>query len=234
MARKTSKKPASPKAIITFRHNFLPVLVGVLMFAAVLGLLNSQWLVAQANYRLTPPATAASIDAIARAKAPANSQQLSIPALGVNAPVVYEPSMKDWKIQIALRSGVVHLGSTALPGENGNVVIVGHSSQVVWAHGNYKFVFTLLDKLKSGDRIFVDYQGTRYIYRVTGSQVVDPSDISVIQPTSTPELTLITCTPVGTSTNRLVIHAKQISPKPTPAKNMATQPAASSLTALPR
>jgi sortase A len=60
----------------------------------------------------------------------------------------------------------------------------------------------------------IDYNGNRYIYRVTETKVVPPTDFSVVQQTKVSQLTIITCTPVGTNTNRLVVHAKQIFPYP--------------------
>jgi hypothetical protein len=83
-----------------------------------------------------------------------------------------------------------------------------------WTPGVYKFVFTLLDKLQAGDEIIVDYNGTRYIYRINSTEVVSPDNINVLKPTDPKKhsLELITCTPVGTSKNRLVVHAEQISP----------------------
>ncbi len=212
---KKSKKPAQPKAKVSFRQNFLPVLLGVLAFVGVFGLLNAQWIIAQANYHFAPQVSTAEITKAIVAKAPNNNSELMIPSIKVDAPIVMnEPSYTEWKVQVALRKGVVHFGTTAQPGQKGNMVIVGHSSGQLWAPGNYKFVFTLLNKMRTGDFIFLDYNGSRYIYRMTSSEVIDPTNFAVIQPTDDPELTLITCTPVGTSKNRLVIHAKQISPKP--------------------
>src|SRR6185437_11506988 len=119
--------------------------------------------------------------------------------------------------------GVVHYPNTAVPGQEGNVVIFGHSSGVWWEPGSYKFVFTLLDKVQAGDKVFIDYQGTRYIYRITGTQVVSPDNLSVLNQGTGHDLTLITCTPVGTSTNRLIVHAVQYVPKPV--NNPSSQPA---------
>lgn len=231
---KRNKKPSAPKAKITFRHNFLPVILGLGMFISVLALQNSQWIVAQAEYHFSPRVSAAAINSEAYAAAPADSLNLSVPSIGVTAPVIYESSMADWRIQIDLRSGVVHLGPTAVPGQKGNVVIVGHSSQVPWAPGSYKFVFTLLDKVKQGDLITLDYHGVRYIYRVYGSEVIDPTNFGVIQPTPTPELTLITCTPVGTSKYRLVVHARQVSPNPNAAISLPNQTPTTGLQKLPQ
>jgi sortase A len=132
---------------------------------------------------------------------------------------------------LSLHDGVVHYPNTALPGEQGNIVIFGHSSGQWWAPGHYKFVFTLLDKLTTGDRIILDYKGQRYIYKVTDTKVVLPNDLSVLNKSGNNILTLITCTPVGTSQKRLIVHAQQIVPNPsksssstTSAPNNSTQP----------
>ena len=95
------------------------------------------------------------------------------------------------------------------------MVIFGHSSGQVWAPGDYKFIFTLLNKVAVNDAVYVDYNGTRYTYKVTGTEVVNPSDVKVLDQGTGHNLTLITCTPVGTSKSRLIVHAAQISPAPT-------------------
>jgi LPXTG-site transpeptidase (sortase) family protein len=118
-------------------------------------------------------------------------------------------------VQKALRSGVVHYGQTANPGQSGNVVIVGHSSGEPWTLGSYKYIFTLLNKVIAKDKIIIDYSGVRYIYEVIAADIVRPTDLSILeQPKNQFNLTLVTCTPVGTSKDRLIIHAKQTSPKP--------------------
>lgn len=219
----------APNRTFSFRRSILPPLVGILVTFGVLAAFNSQWIVAQWKYRyadqpVTAPALETNPQAIAvdtKSPNPERGPYLTIPAINVEAPIVFEPSFEEWKVQVALRSGVVHYGNTANPGENGNVVILGHSSGQPWAPGNYKFIFTLLEKVQTGDSIIADYNGTRYMYKVTNRVVVKPTDTSLIQPTGKPTITLITCTPVGTSTNRLIVQAEQISPTP----NAAAQPA---------
>jgi sortase A len=127
---------------------------------------------------------------------------------------------------------VVHYGSTALPGQAGNVALFGHSSNDWWEPGNYKFVFVLLDKLAPGDKVTVDFQSKRYTYEVTSSKVVEPTDVGVLAPTSTPTLTLITCSPPGTSLRRLIVTAKQVDPDPNKAAP-ATSSGTSSQPSLP-
>ncbi len=201
----------------------IPFLTAAGIFLLVLLLFKLPIIISQTKYSLgnhaTPAATAA--PAVAGEVIPAENT-ITIPKINVHAPVEYEPSIQEAAVQKALESGVVHYGNTAVPGQNGNVAIFGHSSNDWWEPGNFKFVFVLLDKLSPGDRLTIDYQSKRYTYEVTGSKVVEPTDVSVLNQTSTPTLTLITCTPPGTSLRRLVVTAKQVSPDPNAAQVAAT------------
>ena len=131
--------------------------------------------------------------------------EIIIPKIGVQAPVIYDASYST--IIEQLRGGVVKYEGTADPGQVGNVVIVGHSSDFPWSLGKFKTVFALLDKLTIGDEIILPHGPNRYIYKVTETRTIKPTDLSVLQRSSTPNLTLITCYPVGTTLNRLVVTA---------------------------
>jgi sortase A len=189
-----------------------PMLVAAGIFLITLLLFKAPIIISQLQYSLGKKHTPAAVTA---STAPVSADNtIDIPKINVHAPVVYEPSVDETAIENALQSGVVHYGNTALPGQNGNVAIFGHSSNDWWEPGNYKFVFVLLDKLAPGDKVTIDYNAQAYTYEVTGSQIVQPTDVGVLNPTSTPTLTLITCSPPGTSLRRLVVTAKQISPAP--------------------
>lgn len=195
--------------------------VGLVSFLVFLLVFNFQTIVNQIAFRLNPPKPNPPIEAITDpspnadlAQAVDAPDQIVIPKLGVTAPIVFEPSIAEQAIQVALRDGVVHYAGTALPGEPSNSVIVGHSSNDWWEPGNYKFIFANLDKLDAGDQIQINYQKKRYVYQVAGKKVVEPTEVSVLQPTADPILTLITCTPPGTSWKRLIITANQIEPAP--------------------
>lgn len=96
----------------------------------------------------------------------------------------------------------------------------GHSSNDLFDPGDYKFIFAQLDKLQLGDTIYVHYNGTRYTYTVTKKEVVKPTNVNaLLGMDSKPYLTLITCTPLGTATNRLLVKAEQVTPDPTKAKS---------------
>jgi LPXTG-site transpeptidase (sortase) family protein len=144
------------------------------------------------------------------------SPEVIIPKINAEVPVVYDvPTIDDSAIQEGLTRGVVHYADTALPGQDGNVVIVGHSSGNIFNLGKYKFAFSLLRVLDNGDTFFLQKDGKRYVYQVYEKRVVSPTDVSVLGPADRPATaTLITCDPPGLSTNRLVITAVQISPDP--------------------
>ena len=189
-----------------------PVIIAVSAFALILLLFKAPVILSQISYNSTPKSNESSIITPATDAIP-TSPTITIPKINVSAPIVFEPSFDEAKIQKSLEGGVVHYGSTPLPGERGNSVIVGHSSNDWWEPGNYKFVFVLLDKLIPGDRYSVNYNGKKYIYEVTVVKVVEPTDVSVLAVTPEPTMTLITCTPPGTSWKRLVVQARQVSPE---------------------
>lgn len=153
--------------------------------------------------------------------------KLIIPKINVDVPVVYGipytgNATADNAAQMkGMEQGVIHFampGASSVPGQIGNTAISGHSSNDLFEAGDYKFVFAQLDKLEAGDTIYANYQGTRYTYTVTKKEVVGPKDGNKLAyATDKPILTLITCTPLGTSLNRLLVTAEQVSPDPSKA-----------------
>jgi len=102
-----------------------------------------------------------------------------------------------------LAQGPGHYPTTPLPGENGNAAIAGHRT-------TYLHPFYSLDALTSGDMIYITtLQGT-FLYSVFKSQVVSPTDVAVVAPTTTPQLTLTTCNPRYSASQRLVVTAKLV------------------------
>jgi sortase A len=103
--------------------------------------------------------------------------------------------------QLAMGPG--HYPTTPLPGQAGNAAIAGHRT-------TYLHPFYSLDALTTGDVIFVTtLQGT-FLYRVYRSQVVLPTDVAVVDPTPTPQLTLTTCNPRYSASQRLVVSANLV------------------------
>ena len=142
--------------------------------------------------------------------------KIIIPKLNVEAPIVTDATGNDEPaIQKALQRGVVLYPNTGKPGEKGNQVIFGHSSNNLFNKGDYKYVFVLLGKLDNGDIIYINYQSKQYTYKVINKKIVKPSDVGVLAEQPAPSIiTLITCDPPGANVNRLVVQAEQINPKP--------------------
>lgn len=198
-----------------------PLLAAMAVGLLYLGLTYNEIAVAQVKQYISPgsslstPVITDPTQEVVIGKEP----RLIIPKINVDIPVVYDvTSFDEGAIQTGLERGVVHYGTTALPGQNGNNVIVGHSSNNFFNQGKYKFAFVLLDRLQDGDTFILHYKGERYIYRVFHKAVIEPTDFSLIQTKNRPVTTLITCTPPGTSWHRLVVQAEQISPDPEQAR----------------
>lgn len=144
--------------------------------------------------------------------------KLIIPKINVDVPVVYGANYDHDSQMKAMEKGVSHFaipGANSVPGQIGNTVFSGHSSNDLFDPGDYKFIFAQLDKLQIGDTIYVNYNSIRYTYTITKKEVVMPSQVDKLTyQTDKPILTLITCTPLGTAEKRLLVTAEQVSPDP--------------------
>lgn len=103
-----------------------------------------------------------------------------------------------------------HLQGTAWINQPGNVVLAGHAEAVTGARG----IFSAIDALNIGDPLLIIQDGQEYRYSVTELRSVPPNDLSVLYPTSTRRLTLITCSNYDfwqdTYQERLVVVAEQV------------------------
>jgi sortase A len=123
--------------------------------------------------------------------------RLTIAKINLDTVIVEGSSRKS------LRLGPGHVEDSALPGNSGNSVIVAHRDTF----------FRHLDELRDGDEIDLRRQGTLYRFEVTGRRIVEPTDLSALQQSLSPQLTLITCYPthyVGPAPKRLVVVARVI------------------------
>lgn len=201
------------------RH-FKPLLVGLTIFLMVIFLQYGR--VAAANfYAYVSPGAINPQNIVVSPLSDltvSGDPKLIIPKINVDAPVIYDIG-NDYDSQMsAMSKGLAHFaipGASSHPGEKGNTVISGHSSNSVFDQGDYKFIFAGLEKLSVGDVIYAHYKGTRYTYAITKKEVVEPNEVDkLIYETDKPVLTLITCTPLGTDRYRLLVTAEQISPDP--------------------
>ena len=147
--------------------------------------------------------------------------RLIIPKINVDVPVSYDVGTDNDSQMKAMANGLAHFpiaGASSHPGEIGNTVLAGHSSNDLFDGGDYKFIFAQLEKLAIGDSVYANYKSKRYTYVVTKIEIVKPTEVSkLVYKTDKPVLTLLTCTPLGTALNRLLVTAEQVSPDPTAA-----------------
>jgi sortase A len=93
-----------------------------------------------------------------------------------------------------------HLG-TGIPGQNGNMVFSAHNDI-------FGEIFRHLHKLNPGDQVIIFSNYRAYTYVVTGTQIVEPTFVQVMDPTPDPTLTLISCYPYLIDTERIVVKAE--------------------------
>ncbi|MDM4721631.1 class E sortase [Micromonospora sp. WMMA1363] len=125
---------------------------------------------------------------------------LYIPKLDKNWVVVEGIGQKD------IRYAPGHYPSSARPGKVGNFAVAGHRNRAT---------FWRLDELDAGDVVVVEDRDNWYVYRVTRSHVVKPTQVEVVAPVpgkpgarpTTAMLTLTTCNPKFDNYERLIIHA---------------------------
>lgn len=123
---------------------------------------------------------------------PEQAIRIQIPAINVDAPIVQGDGWEQ------LKKGVgQHIGSVN-PGQEGNLVLTAHNDV-------FGEIFRRLDELKKGDQITVYTNQRAYIYIVTGSEIVMPTQVEVMGPTPQETITLISCYPYRVDNKRIVI-----------------------------
>jgi len=123
--------------------------------------------------------------------------RLEIPRLGLS--VIVMPGDDE----TTLSRAVGHLPDTPLPWASGNAALAGHRETF----------FRPLEEVQVGDAIYFDTPLGRLQYRVQRAFVVEPADVWVLDPTTEPTLTLITCYPfqyIGPAPKRFVVQARRV------------------------
>lgn len=119
---------------------------------------------------------------------------LSIPRLGLEVPVF------EGTDELTLNRGAGWIAGTARPGKGGNVGIAGHRDGF----------FRVLMDVRVGDQIQLALRGSKAAYSVDSIEIVEPTDVRVLEPRERASLTLVTCYPfyfVGDAPQRYIVHA---------------------------
>ena len=127
---------------------------------------------------------------------PEQANSIFIPALwNAPAPVVQGDGWEQ------LKKGVGQHVGTANPGQIGNMVVSAHNDI-------FGELFRDLDRLQPGDEIRVSTATREFIYRVTETRIVQPTEVSVMDATARPTITLISCYPYLVDSQRIVVHGE--------------------------
>lgn len=127
--------------------------------------------------------------------------RIVIPKIGLDAAIT-EVTINLGTWQVA-DYAVGHHQGTANAGDSSNMVLAGHRD----VRGS---IFLRLDELRIGDEFSVFSATGQYRYIVNNVLEVDPSEISVMNPTLDGTATLITCTPIGIASKRLIVKARLV------------------------
>jgi sortase A len=118
-----------------------------------------------------------------------------IPELGLDTTLLKGVSLT------VLDQGPGHWPGTALPGGWGNTVVSAHRT----SHGG---PFRHLDQLDVGDEVVFEVEGVTHTYRVTGSEIVDPYALWIIDQKPGRTLTMFACHPPGSTKERIVVYGE--------------------------
>jgi sortase A len=126
---------------------------------------------------------------------PMQAVRMVIPSLSVDARIVQGDVWEQLKLGIGQ-----HIGS-ANPGQPGNLVAAAHNDI-------FGEIFRDLDQLQPGDEVHVYTQAEKFVYIITGTRIVAPTEVSVMDPTVGPTITLISCYPYMVNTERIVVFGE--------------------------
>lgn len=125
---------------------------------------------------------------------------IEIPKIGLNHPIFEGITLRS------IDNGPSHWPGSAIPGQRGNAVFAGHRV-------THSKPFRNIDQLAPGDEVIFNIGQTRSVYKVTGSQVVSPKDLTIVNQTTTATATLFACHPPGSAKFRYVVHLELAPPE---------------------
>ncbi|PIP18448.1 MAG: hypothetical protein COX42_00810 [Parcubacteria group bacterium CG23_combo_of_CG06-09_8_20_14_all_35_6] len=135
---------------------------------------------------------------------------LEITKLGLEAPLVFAVSTEIKAITQDLKNGVVVYPESSLPGQSGELIVLGHSSPPGWPKIRYDWVFSKLGELEAGDNIVINFAGLRHDYMVINKVFLEKGQALPENNSDNSKqfLYLVTCWPPGKDFKRLVVEAE--------------------------
>lgn len=137
---------------------------------------------------------------------------LDIPKINISAPLIFGANSDPKDVERSLDFGAVHFPESALPGRAGQTVVLGHSAPAGWPRIKYDWVFSGLNSLAEGDRVFIFFNNRKYEYAVRQTVFLERGEeISEKGLTNSENvLILISCWPPGKDIRRIAVEADLI------------------------
>lgn len=128
--------------------------------------------------------------------------------VGLDKTIANPTSTNVETLDAALLEGTVRYPTSARLGEEGTVLIFGHSSYLPIVHNQNFKAFNGIQKLKPGETISVYSATAEYRYTVTGVRLANAAEDVIELPATGKFLTLVTCDSFGTKSDRFVVTAE--------------------------
>lgn len=141
-------------------------------------------------------------------------QHIEIPAIGLSVNIANPTSTDAEVLDTALLSGTVRYPTSAKLGEDGNVIVFGHSSYLPVVNNQAFKAFNGIQKLEAGDRITVSGTTHTYVYEVETVEEKDAESAAIPLEVGGKVLTLVTCDSFKTKTDRFVVTARLVGSNP--------------------
>jgi len=135
----------------------------------------------------------------------------NIPLLDIKNQEVKWPRQLENIFMKELANWVIRYPWSTKPWRPWNTFIFWHSSNFPWIKWDYNDVFATLDNVKYWDKVIMYYNQKKYVYKITKKRVIKPWDVSILKRKwNKDELTLMTCWPVWTTLNRLIVSGELV------------------------
>jgi LPXTG-site transpeptidase (sortase) family protein len=147
------------------------------------------------------------------------TNRVVVPSLNIDVPLVdslykNDVDFSQGDFAVELKSGVVKYPTTPDPGQEGNTLIFGHTSQEFWEKNPYGTIFSSMPKLQAGDIIQLIWQGNLYEYKVVDKVIRTPKEVNTEymkrQNQGKQFVTLMGCYPLGRTDKRMMVIAERV------------------------
>lgn len=134
---------------------------------------------------------------------------LEVPKISLSVPIIFPGSADTNVVMKALDLGVVFYPGSVYPGQEGQMVILGHSAPVGWPKVKHDWVFSELDKLAPGDEIYINFNNLQYVFIVKNKLIIKRgADVPSDSTENNNELALVSCWPPGKDYQRIAVQAE--------------------------